>query len=295
MSFESLNDDHQPSSPEIFLDTSIHCSKLKGSLFKERIDRVLRLFRWKTTSSYAKVEFGNVVLAQAEYYVRKLDEFGSLEKTKDFIGNVLPHSLHRAKVLWSFNLLNAYGESDSECTERARRSLRTLMRLGVKFVERQCDSPIEDGTGCYWAAVGVKKMRDGRLKWETPVCERHRKRCRLDDFFSENRETFKKIKAAIDAMPADKRSDQLAGFSDVIGKALEDPACLLDYKTGCRRLADAIIAVDSQRCKNLFSQNSQESELLSQVLNQTFYFLPPNPEKGVLVRLPIVEPPPLQG
>src|SRR5687767_14360855 len=136
MSFENLNDDHQPSSPEIFLDTSIHCSMLKGPLFRDRIDKVLSLFRWKATSSYAKVEFGNVVLAQAEYYLRKLDEFGSLARAKDFIGNVLPHKLHSAKVVWSFNLLNEYGADDRECTERAVRSLRTLMRLGVKFVEQ---------------------------------------------------------------------------------------------------------------------------------------------------------------
>src|SRR5687767_162539 len=134
MSFENLSDQHKPTSPEIFLDTSIHCSKLKGSLFSGRIDKVLRLFQWKTTSSYAKVEFGNVVLAKAEYYLRKLDELGSLEKTKDFIGNVLPHKFHSGHVVWSFNLLNAFGSTDKERTERARLSLRSLMRLGVKFV-----------------------------------------------------------------------------------------------------------------------------------------------------------------
>src|SRR5207247_521559 len=116
MSFEKLNDHHVPASTDLFLDTSIHCSKLKGSLFTTRISDVLRRFRWKSTSTYAKVEFGNVVLAQAEYFLRKLDEFRSLEKTSDFIGNVLPHTLHPGKVTWSFNLLKAFGADDAECT-----------------------------------------------------------------------------------------------------------------------------------------------------------------------------------
>ena len=108
MSFERLNDDHVPASAEVFLDTSIHCSKLKGSLFSARICDTLSRFRWKSTSTYAKVEFGNVVLAPAEYFLRKLDEFQKLEKTRDFVGNILPHVLHGGKVTWSFNLLHAY-------------------------------------------------------------------------------------------------------------------------------------------------------------------------------------------
>jgi len=108
MSFEELNDEHSPLSAELFLDTSIHCSRLKGSLFQDRIAQVCRLFPWKGTSTYTKVEYGNVVLAQAEYFLRKIDEFGSLERTLDFIGNVLRHTSHRPKIVWSFNLLTRH-------------------------------------------------------------------------------------------------------------------------------------------------------------------------------------------
>ena len=289
MHFEELSDDHTPSSTELFLDTSIHCSKLKGPLFRERISNVFRLFQWKGTSTYTKVEFGNVVLAQAEYFVRKLDETGSLEKTKDYIGNVLPHRLHPAKVTWSFNLLNLYGEDDAECTERARLYLRRLMKLGVDFVEKLCDRPLSDGTECYWAKRGVHERRDGRLVWRTPVCKRDKRRCRLDEFFLENQAIFERIKASIDALPDEKKSAQLRDFSDVIGQALDDPQTLLNYRSGCKRLADAIIAVDGMAYKNMFSQNRVESELLTAVLGQAFYYLPPNHNKGVLVQLAMPE------
>ena len=55
---------------------------------------------------------------------------------------------------------------------------------------------------------------------------------------------------------------------------------------GCRRLADAIIAVESSGYGCMFSQNVKESEVLTSLLGQVFYYLPPNPEKDVLVQLP---------
>ncbi len=285
MSFEELSDEHFPLSGELFLDTSIHCSRLKGSLFQERISQVCRLFQWKGTSTYTKVEYGNVVLAQAEYFLRKIDEFGSLEKTLDFVGNVLPRRLHPKKVVWSFNLLlKHYGRDEAERTERARLYLRRLMKLGGAFVDEFCDRPLENGTDCYWAKRGVHKRGDGRLVWNSPVCKRTRKKCRLDDFFVENRDLFKRIKAAIDAPSDEDKSDQLQAFSKVIGEALRDPTMLLDYRSGCQRLADAIIAVESCRYKSMFSQNVKESELLTSVLGQAFYYLPPNPKRGVLVQ-----------
>ena len=202
MPFVNLNDDHVTPSAELFLDTSIHCSKLKGPLFRERIGDVFRLFQWKSTSTYTKVEFGNVVLSTAEYFLRKLEEFNSLEAAQDFIGNVLPHRLHPTKVTWSFNLLKAFGADDAECTE-CELSLRRLMKLGVAFVEQLCDRPLANGTDCYWAKRGVHKRQDGRLVWQTPKCSRGNKRCRLDDFFGENIDVFKRIKDAVDKSPED--------------------------------------------------------------------------------------------
>ncbi len=287
MSFAKLTSNHKPPGPEVFLDTSIFCCMKKGPLFRSRIREVLSLFKWKGTSSYAKVEFGNVVLAQAEYYLRKLAQFGSLAASLDFIGNVLPHKLHKAKVTWSFNLLCVhYGENDAECTERAKLSLRRLMKLGVAFVDQQCDDPVEDGTACYWAKRGVQKKRDGSLVWKSPKCKAENRRCSLDTFFRKNQDVFLKIKAAIDKLPDEEKSDQLRAFSAVIGEAAEDPAMLLDYATGCKRLADAIIAVDSQRYRSVFSQNIAESQVLAQVLNQFFYYIPASQNNPLQVQVP---------
>ncbi len=186
----------------------------------------------------------------------------------------------------SFNLIRGFADGDDyQATERAKLSLKTMMRLGTDFVDSLCDGPLADGTACYWADRGVEKDGTGNFVWKSPKCKRSQKRCKIDDFFAENRVDFIRIKDAIDATPEEEKSDQLKRFSEVIGKALVDPGMLLDYKPGCKQLADAIIAVDSKDYRSLFSQNERESSLLTRVLNQDFYYLPPNPDKGVLVQV----------
>jgi hypothetical protein len=105
----------------------------------------------------------------------------------------------------------------------------------------------------------------------------------------DNRDVFAGIKQAIDRLEPEDRTKQLNEFSEVIGKALTDPAILLDYRTGCRRLADAIIAVDSIGYRSFFTQNVSESALLTNVLKQVLYYLPASPKDGVLIQLPVID------
>ncbi len=287
MCFKILTDKDRPDSTEVFLDTSIHCCKLKGPLFAPRVDRVLGLFAWRATCTYTQVEYGNVVLSSAQYLLRKITQYDSRAKAIDFIANRLPPGYHSGKVVWTFNLLReVYGKNDAECTERAKRKLRSLMRLGVKFVDTLCDHPLEDGVKCYWAKHGFQRTVDGGFEWKPPRCKRNRPRCKIHHFFEQNQHTFREIKDAIDNLPPEACTEQLHGFSQVIHKALEDPETLLDYKTGCKRLADAIIAVESKRYRSLFSQNIRESDLFTAIFKQVFYYLPPDEEKGVQIRLP---------
>lgn len=285
MCFKTLTEEDRPYSAEVFLDTSIHCCKLKGPLFAPRVDRVLSLFQWRASCTYAQVECGNVVLSAAQYLLRKITDYDSLAKAQDFVANRLPHGLHSGKVTWTFNLLReVYGKNDAECTEKVKRKLRNLMRLGVRFVDELCDGPLEDGVGCYWARHGFQRAADGGFEWKPPRCERSRPRCKIHRFFEQNEVTFRAIKEAIDNLPSAKRTDQLRGFSQVIHEALSDPEMLLDYKTGCKRLADAIIAVESMHYRSLFSQNIKESDLFTTLFKQAFYYLPPNEKEGIRVR-----------
>lgn len=284
MSFESLTDDHVATSSELFVDTSIHCCRLKGSLFSDRVRRVLDLFPWVSTSTYVKVEYGNVILSTAEYYLRKIDELGTVEAVLSFIGHALPEAHHKRRR-WAFSLLTGLSRTEQERTKRAKLSLQRLLKTGVKYVDAVCDSPLTDGTGCVYSQQNTKNPKTGKLEWKVPNCKRDKKRCRLDELFVEKMEIFRRIKADIDSLPAERLTGQLRDFSELIGRAIDDPGCLLEYRTGCRKLADAIIAVDSDGFGSMFTQNVRESEILCSCLSQSLYYLPPNPDRGIQVQL----------
>jgi hypothetical protein len=279
MSFAKLDDKHRPKSAEIFLDTSIHCCFHKGETLRPRLNWLLSLFEWKGSSTYSKVEYGNVILAAAEYYLRKLNELKSVTRLLEHISHVLPPQ-HREKRTWAFSLIQTLGSTDVDRTRRAQVSLRRLLKLGTNAVDAHCDS-LADGTGCRWAVTGQQRGHDGTSIWKAPNCKRSVKACNVDDFFDEHRETFESIKSAIDDLDADLITDELKQFSRVIGEALKDSTILLEYKSGCSLLADAIIAVDSAAFGNFATQNYKESRVLTKVLGQDCYYLPNNPAKGV--------------
>ena len=91
------------------------------------------------------------------------------------------------------------------------------------------------------------------------------KACKVDEFFLEHRDTFLAIKTAIDGLEKELLTDELKQFSRVIGEAIDNPTILLNYRSGCRLLADALIAVDSRNYRNLATQNFKESQVLTKV------------------------------
>ena len=282
MSFVRLDEDHHPQSTEVFLDTSIHCCFYKGETLRPRLKWLLSLFRWKGTSTYSKVEYGNVILATAEYYLKKLLELKSVALLLEHTSHVLPPQ-HREKRTWAFTLIQTLGKTEADRTRRAEASLRRLLKQGTSAVDAHCDA-FADGTLCRWATTGLQRGYNGKYIWKTPNCKRSNKACNVDGFFVDHRDIFESIKKTIDTSDANLLTDELRQFSRVIGEAIEDPSMLLDYRTGCRLLADAIIAVDSESYQSFATQNLKESGVLTKVLGQRCYYLPNNPEHGVLIQ-----------
>ena len=175
MCFVKLADSHRSKSGDVFLDTSIHCCFHKGETLRPRLNWLLSLFRWKGSSTYSKVEYGNVILAAAEYYLRKLGELKSVARLLEHISHVLPPQ-HREKRTWAFSLIQTLGRTDADRTRRAQVSLRRLLKLGTSAVDAHCDS-LADGTRCRWAVTGHQRGHDGAYIWKAPNCKRSIKAC----------------------------------------------------------------------------------------------------------------------
>lgn len=268
----------------LFLDTSIPVSQIiKGNDFRRRIDYLLSQFKWLGISSYSQLEYGNRVLDECEYLIKRLRRLGSFNRVQDWLINVLPPQRKNQRTITLSLLQRIYGGNDQECTERALRKLTRFMKLGTDFV-RNCYTgktvdEVRNGTQCYWVSRSLVQKKDG-LHWVRPSCKKEIKRCNIDKFFQDNKEVFLSIVSAINGL--NNPSQELINFKNIIELAQNDPTVLLDYEN-CKKLADAIIAVDSNGYNNFFSQNIAESQTLCQVMEQIFYYLPPNFEKGIEV------------
>ncbi len=280
MSFVKLDEAHRPDSAEVFLDTSIHCCFHKGEPLRPRLNWLLALFSWKGSSTYSKVEYGNVILATAQYCLRKLRELKSVAGLVEHINHVLPPQHHKYKT-WAFSLIQTLAKTEEERTRRTDASLRRLLKFGTSAVEARCDAPLSDGTRCHWGKTGLQRRRNGEYAWKTPNCKSSNRACNVDGFFVEHQESFLSIKKEIDGLDAGLLTQELTQFSRVISEALADPSTLLNYDSGCKLLADAIIAIDSKNFRNFVTQNYKESRVLTKVLGQRCYYLPNNPENGV--------------
>lgn len=256
--------------PEIFVETSVHVSRAKSPLLRKKIDESIDEFAAVGSSTYVKLEYGNVVLQIVTYLYNELRKRGSLEAVRYHVANELDVKYHAAYIKWSFNLLWRFaGKTDG--TERLAHALEAMLLLGTKAVDSKVDAVL-DGVGCIWAG------QDSSRGWHRPSkCETRRPGCRIDQFFRENTGLFREIKSAIDATEERDLTTQLRGFQALIPEAEREPELLRVYEN-CRVLADAIIAVQSLQGERgysaFFTQNKAESKVLCKALRQLLVYLP---------------------
>ncbi len=260
--------------PEVFVETSIHLARLKGKHMLKRVDGELSKFSAIGTSTYVKLEYGNNILKFATYCLRKLKEFKDLEILRYHITNCLiprAYPFHEQYQRWFSNILSEHFNKP-EATERAIRTLRSLLTLGTDKVSSICDVTI-DNISCVWAEQDCSKW-----SWKTPgTCENKSPGCKIDIFFKENIDYFLMIKNTIQHINSKEHTKELDAFVDIIDKAINEPSILRNYKN-CRSLADAIIAVQSKQgpkgYSSFFTQNIKESRVLCRPLKQLLIYLP---------------------
>lgn len=256
---------------EVFLDTSIHLALFKGDEISNRVRDTLTQFGWCGTASYTQLEYGNNILSTAAYLFEKLEKLGDLERLYDFMVNEL--KWNDKYKMWFFNLLRKHFNKP-EATERAKRELRYLLRIGTDRIMAYTDE-VRDGVKCVWT------NQRGSKRWQKPnKCQKQKPSCRIGEFFECNRAVFSDMRDLIRRASPAERTPQLDGFAEVIDKAEVNPRVLRDYAV-CKRFGDAIIAVESIGYKAFFTQNIRESSLLCKQLGQLLLYLQQDPTQPV--------------
>ncbi len=266
---------------KLFSETSILACYYKDKYFKHRVKDILNDFNWKATSYYCLLEFGNVVLSPACYLLGLFNKGKLWGEVISHVNNCLLPA-HKSKKIWTLNLIAHLKGNEKEQTERAILYLKLLLRTSITNFIKLFDD-VTDEVSCYWIKENIKTLKPGKATWQSPKCTKDNPRCNIADFFTENKDHFISIKDDIDKLASKNITEQLKSFSELIELACAEPEILLDYKKGCRKFADALIAIESftKGYSSFFTQNIYESKVLCKTLEQDLIYLPNNLNKDV--------------
>jgi len=122
------------------------------------------------------------------------------------------------------------------------------------------------GTGCIRAEEPVEySPRKGVFVATIAQCRPNDIHCRIHQFFAERRADFDKIRRAVEV--AGKPSPQLNSTKETIDDASQDARRLCDDRV-CKRIGDAIAAVDGRDMEHFAANNDSEWKLLADVMGK---------------------------
>jgi len=261
-----------------FLDTTIHVSRQIGAAHvKQRIEQELPSYGRVGATTFSKVEFKNAVIRDVDFALRKLNEAGSLWSLLKELANLPPQARSRINriLLILGNIEKFEGGAGATDDERLTDAVRTHLEnaiLGYWFtLEKHLSEmhEVKDGTGCLRAGQAPREISLGKFDLFLQPCKKSGAHCRMASFFLENRHLFVRIRQAVLSLPPADRGDktELGGFERVIEVCLRDPSELCS-SSNCKKLADAIIAVESEDYSEIYTSNYKDFAILCQALNR---------------------------
>ncbi|GAX59107.1 hypothetical protein SCALIN_C01_0038 [Candidatus Scalindua japonica] len=265
------------SAKPLFLDTSIQVSR-KSSDENEinKINDILDKCDFICTSSFVQLEFKQSYI-QDLVYLHKI-----LVNEKTFSGAFLrtkklnAHPDHRRKIS---NLLDAMGQFfantnsfssednfDKEIAEQMVIYLEIIIEDIWDWFESDVKHVSED-TGCVRSKVPPKKKGryfDARIQ----KCKSEKIHCKLNKFFEEKQDAFKAILDYIKSLDDSekKKPGELNKIVLTIEEGLKNPDNMCNSDQ-CKRLGDALIAVEAIHFKELFTKDVDQSKVICTPIN----------------------------
>ncbi len=256
----------------LFLDTSIQVSRKSfDEIEANKINDVLNGYGFICTSSFVQLEFKQSYIQDLVYLHRILvvekTFSGALYKTK----SLNAHPGHYRKIS---NLLNALcnyfadtksfssgDDLDKVLAEKIALYLEIIIEdswdwfgSGVKH--------ISEDTGCVRSKVPPTKKGkhfDARIQ----KCKSEKIYCTLNKFFEKKKDAFTAILDYIKSLDESKKKkpDELNKIVLTIEEGLENPDNMCNSDQ-CKRLGDALIAVEAIHFEELFTKDVDQSEVI---------------------------------
>jgi len=263
----------------VHIDTSIQIERCKGPKKAERVEESLRVFRFKSTSSYAKFEFKRAWLRDLAYLYHASETVTRLDEIIGYVNNRLdanPQARRRVsrclEAIQSF-LSRVPGDTSYDA---ALSRMQSHLRQAILGAYTWWDSSVTHefkGTGCA-RAEEQPKLSGGKLDVAIPRCSRGEIKCAVHEFFAIHRESFTAIRSAIENRGT-QASKELQKAIRIIDSAEKDSECLCDG-SNCSGLGDILIAIGGLDMDCFAANNNADWTMLSEVLHKQLL----NPVRG---------------
>jgi len=266
---------------EVFLDTSIAIARVVHSAeTKKRIEERISKYESSVFSLVVRQEFKRRLLKEAQYLLRQLKEKKSYLRVLRHVSDVLgPWHARKRNICLEALILVHEGEGgkpvdDSELTERAKRTLRSLLRGGLKdLASSNTYEVLASQCACAQYPV-VEKLKYERYEFGPEQCSKTGGRCGIADFLVDHKKSLNAILTHLKSIT--KKSSELEQIQGFIENVLANPGNADSYDP-CLKVGDLIIALESSGIEAFYTLNRKESLHLSRLLSQDLIIRPKNP------------------
>lgn len=269
-------------SGEIFLDTSVAIARVvHGPDMKRRITARLSEYNAKVISLVVRQEFKRRLLKEAQYLLSQLNDKGSYQRVLRHVTSVLGSWKDRKRNICLETLVLIYEDkhgkalSDKELTERAKRTLRSLIRTGLNDLRSIAENEVQDSDCACAQCPIVEKTKYKKFDFGPDECNKAQSACGIPEFLKSNEPELREIAAHLDKLSV--KTEELKRASSFIDHVIPDFDRAL-LQNPCLTVGDLIIALESKGIKTFYTLNHKESIHLARVLNQNLIVRPKNPE-----------------
>ena len=256
----------------LFLDTSIQISRKSGDETEtSKIEDFLNQHNFLCTSSYVRLEFKQSFIQDLRFLHRELFFEKSFIRVFSRVRRMNAHPGHKRKITniltallgWVAKTKSFHSDDnlDKDLAEHIELYLELVLENIWNWFEKSVIH-ISDCTGCLRAKEPPKKKMNV-FDVRVGKCKSTKIRCKLNKFFKEKEKEFNGIKDYIRKLDESEKKNpkELEGLALTIEEGLKSPDVLCETQN-CRKLGDALIAVEAKHFKKLFTKDTDQAKVI---------------------------------
>ena len=238
-----------------FLETTIQISRrIYDPRIQEVVEDEIKNFDLTTSSTYVKMEFTRSFVEKGLVYLyniaRRLEDFPLIFTHLTKLPPVQRRRLNDALLALGI-FFKERDLSSSDVLEELLLYLPHAIEEAWEGFDGSVDGLIDE-TGCVKAKEPLVKVGDAYSPFKK--CKKAEKKCRIDEFFKNNKPQFELVLNKILSIPDEDKDAELRRTEKILKKALDFPENMLDADN-CWNCGDAIISVECPKEAILLTTN----------------------------------------